>query len=165
MGMDLLVIDNRSSTPLHWACYSKSEIALQYLLAWLDRKALDMKDVEGYTPLHLAVKSVDTLRSSRPVRSLLIKGADRNVVDNNNKKPIDLAQQISIEHMKREVTKILQEPSVFNCLMLTTPMKLVRKSFGATALFLFLIFFSLLLQLFFLYPCKEFSLNFLGIDS
>jgi len=45
------------STPLHWACYSKSEIALCYLLAWISD--LEDRDIEGYTPLHLAVKSVE----------------------------------------------------------------------------------------------------------
>ena len=34
-GLDLRSTDNRSSTPLHWACYSKSEVALVYLLAWV----------------------------------------------------------------------------------------------------------------------------------
>ena len=34
-GVDLKSRDNRLSTPLHWACYSKSEIALCYLLAWM----------------------------------------------------------------------------------------------------------------------------------
>lgn len=34
--MDLKIKDNRGSTPLHWACYSKSEVALCYLLSWLD---------------------------------------------------------------------------------------------------------------------------------
>jgi palmitoyltransferase len=33
-GMDLRSRDNRNSTPLHWACYSNSEIALCYLLSW-----------------------------------------------------------------------------------------------------------------------------------
>lgn len=31
--MDINIVDNRLSTPLHWACYSKSEVALNYLLA------------------------------------------------------------------------------------------------------------------------------------
>jgi len=86
--MDLRSTDNRQSTPLHWACYSRSEIALCYLLSWVTD--LNDQDVEGYTPLHLAIKSVETLRSSRPVRSLLIRGASRNVKDNLGKKPIDL---------------------------------------------------------------------------
>jgi hypothetical protein len=38
--------------------------------------------MEGYTPLHLAVKSVEALRSVRPVRSLLIRGASRDIRDN-----------------------------------------------------------------------------------
>ena len=34
-GLDLRSKDQRDSTPLHWACYSKSEVALVYLLAWV----------------------------------------------------------------------------------------------------------------------------------
>jgi len=86
--MDLRCKDSRGSTPLHWACYSKSEIALCYLLSWV--KVLDDQDIEGYTPLHLAVKSVETLRSTRPVRSLLIRGASRDSKDKNDRKPVDL---------------------------------------------------------------------------
>lgn len=33
-GVDINKQDKRGSTPLHWACYSQSEIALTYLLAW-----------------------------------------------------------------------------------------------------------------------------------
>lgn len=80
--------DNRGSTPLHWACYSKSEVALLYLLAWV--KVLDDQDCEGFTPLHLAVKSVETLKSTRPVRALLIRGAPRNVKDKEGRIPSDL---------------------------------------------------------------------------
>lgn len=32
-GMNLDEADNRGSTPLHWACYSRSEFALSYILA------------------------------------------------------------------------------------------------------------------------------------
>ena len=34
LNVDLNQQDKRGSTPLHWACYSNSEIALSYLLAW-----------------------------------------------------------------------------------------------------------------------------------
>ena len=56
-GMDINLRDNRLSTPLHWACYSKSEVALNYLLPM--NPDLNAKDQKGYTPLHLAVKSVE----------------------------------------------------------------------------------------------------------
>jgi ankyrin repeat protein len=57
-GMNLKTRDNRMSTPIHWAIYSKSEVSMAYLLAW-DQSLCNDKDSEGYTPLHLAVKSVE----------------------------------------------------------------------------------------------------------
>jgi len=74
-NMDINQVDNRGSTPLHWACYSRSEFALSYLLAL--KPKLEIQDQAGYTPLHLAIKSVRELRSTRPVRALLLKGASR----------------------------------------------------------------------------------------
>jgi len=34
-GIDLHTRDNRGSTPLHWAAYSKAEITLVYMLSWI----------------------------------------------------------------------------------------------------------------------------------
>jgi ankyrin repeat protein len=45
MKVDINTKDDRGSTPLHWACYSHSEIALSYLLAW--SPLLDEVDQEG----------------------------------------------------------------------------------------------------------------------
>ena len=56
-GMNLCSKDKRGSTPLHWACYQGSEVALIYLLGWLKQYQLTYKDEEGLTALHLAVKS------------------------------------------------------------------------------------------------------------
>lgn len=76
-GMSLELRDNRGSTPLHWACYSRSEFALSYILAL--KPNLDSLDNLGFTPLHLAIKSVGELKSTRPVRALLLKGAKRDI--------------------------------------------------------------------------------------
>jgi ankyrin repeat protein len=78
-AMSLNDIDNRGSTPLHWACYSKSEFALSYLLAM--NPYLEKQDQAGFTPLHLAIKSVVELKSTRPVRALLLKGASREATN------------------------------------------------------------------------------------
>ena len=56
-GMHLCAKDKRGSTPLHWACYQGSEVALIYLLGWLKQYQLTYTDCDGYTALHLAVKS------------------------------------------------------------------------------------------------------------
>ena len=83
LHMDIYSKDNRNSTPLHWACFSNSEVALVYLLGWYEKEKLNMKDCDGYTPLHLSVKSADQLKSGRPLRALLMKGASRDIRDNN----------------------------------------------------------------------------------
>jgi ankyrin repeat protein len=73
LGLNINKKDKRGSTPLHWACYSQSEVAIAYILAW--NPDVNARDKDGFTPLHLAVKSVDIFNSCRPVRALLIKGA------------------------------------------------------------------------------------------
>ena len=55
--MDLTSTDKRGSTPLHWACFQNSEVALIYLLGWLSVDQLNLQDIDGYTALHLSVKS------------------------------------------------------------------------------------------------------------
>ena len=52
--MSLAEVDLKGSTPLHWACYARSEFALTYILAL--KVDLEIKDKAGYTPLHLALK-------------------------------------------------------------------------------------------------------------
>ena len=51
---------------------------------------IEDQDVDGYTPLHLAVKSVEQLQSARPVRTLLVRGASRNTLDKKGNRPVDL---------------------------------------------------------------------------
>jgi ankyrin repeat protein len=122
-GLDLRSTDNRNSTPLHWACYSKSEVALVYLLAWVQK--LDDQDVEGYTPLHLAVKSVEQLKTTRPVRALLMRGAPRNVQDQNGEVPADLIHHVTTEWLQKTLRNELDEPRSLDCLMIKTPLKKV----------------------------------------
>ena len=94
-NLSLLERDDRGSTPLHWATYSKSEIAILYILSWMTTEQLDARDMDGYTALHLAVKAVQTSESTRAVRALLIQGASRDVKDNKGKTPLDLAIDIN----------------------------------------------------------------------
>ena len=77
---------------MHWACYSNSEIALSYLLAW--KPEMNIKDQEGFTPLHLAIKSTDTVESTRPVRFLLIRGADKTALDKQNRTAMELVDEV-----------------------------------------------------------------------
>ncbi len=52
---------------------------MAYLLAW--KAEVNALDTNGISPLHLAIKSAEELKSSRSVRHLLIKGAERSSAD------------------------------------------------------------------------------------
>lgn len=80
--MDINERDNRGSTPLHWACYSKAEYALAYILAM--GPDLELADQNGLTPLHLAVRAVPEMQSTRAVRALLLKGSSRAAVSKSS---------------------------------------------------------------------------------
>ena len=135
---------------MHWAAYSKAEITLVYLLSWVDY--LDDQDCDGYTPLHLAVKSVESLKSTRPVRSLLIRGASRDVVDNTDRKPMDLAEFVTEQPLRNSLIADLTEPRDLQCLMLKTPLKLVTKSLTTPIVMWCLMIFVYWVEFMFLFP-------------
>ena len=80
-------------------------MALSYLLAWNPK--LDIQDVEGHTPLHLAVRSVSMNYSTRSVRFLLLKGAKVNIKDNKGKLPIDYVKDVKSSDMQIELYRML----------------------------------------------------------
>jgi ankyrin repeat protein len=77
MGLDINAPDKKKSTPLHWAAFSGSEVALSFILAW--NPDVDATDAEGSTPLILATKHAEELKSTRSIKHLLIRGANRHI--------------------------------------------------------------------------------------
>ena len=58
--------------------------------------------------MHLAVKSIESIGSCRPVRALLIKGANPHIRDNKNKTPIDYLLEMEESNLKEEGRTILE---------------------------------------------------------
>jgi len=59
----------------------------------------------------------------------LIKGAPRDAVDNQERTPIDLAEYVTTPLLRETLMNDLKEPNDLSCLMLKTPLKLVKKSY------------------------------------
>lgn len=80
---------------------------MSYLLAW--GPDLNLRDNDGYTPLHLAIKSVDQVESTRPARFLLIRGANKSVRDNNEDTPLDLINkgEVSTQRLANDLKNML----------------------------------------------------------
>ena len=100
------------------------------------------------------MKSVPDIQSTRPVRSLLIRGASRDIQDNQGRKPIDHAHMITVQNLKDNLISDLQEPRVIQCLMLKTPLKLVTRSLKVPIMMWLMVAFVYLTCILVLFPCK-----------
>ncbi len=152
MGLDLNSVDNKLSTPLHWAAFSGAELSLGYLLAW--NVDINCRDFRGLTPLHLAIKSSENNRTSRSIKHLLIKGADKTIEDNDGKRPIDLVKDLRTPAMRDEIVQLLQTDERFlrDCLMLRPPLKKTHRSYKMLIAFYVLSFLSYFMANCFIFP-------------
>ena len=150
MGLDINTADRRGSTPLHWACFRQSEIALGYLLAW--NPNLDAQDVDGLAPLHLAVRFVDQSENTRAVRLILLRGASKTIEEKMGRIPIDLVSEIRNQDFANDVRRMLSPPKALDCLMLSPPTRLVRKKVTNLVVFAVLFFSVILIEVFIAFP-------------
>ena len=118
---------------MHWAAFSGAELTLSYIIAWGGN--LNEIDSKGLTPLHLAVKSYKENRSTKGIKQLLIKGADRNAMDFQTLRPIDYVpvQSKSMQDydpLAVEIRKLLTEEwSILgDCLNIRTTFKKQEKT-------------------------------------
>ena len=66
--------------------------------------------------MHLAVKSTEKLGSTRPVRALLMKGANPNIKDNKGNRPIDYIATLEDGDFNADLTMLLKENSLPSCI-------------------------------------------------
>ena len=126
--------DEKHSTALHWAAYLNKEITLSYLIAWGAR--INVFEIEGNTPLHLAVVSSEIVKDARCVKILLLKGASREFRNCNGHRPVDL---VKTGVKERELRSILKKPRYCTCLMLKLPPTKIKKSPRTAIFFVFLL--------------------------
>ena len=92
-------LDNANSTPLHWASYSGSNEAFDFLVA--NDVDINSRDKDGSTPLHLAA-----LSEKKKIASKLIKlECDWNIKDLNGR----TAQDVCISKGDDDMTQFFKE--------------------------------------------------------
>lgn len=153
--------DMRQCTPLHWACYSHSESALAYLLA--QKPNINARDQEGLTPLHLAVRSVEVLDSCRPVRSLLIHGANKNILDNNGLRPADYIQHVTKSDLRKQLEHLLYPQR--SCRLFGGPTRFEKiKRPWCNMLIVYIIFLLVIaLKIFFIYTLQNMIVSYVTL--
>ena len=116
--MDAQNINDKITTPLHWACYSSSYECVEFLLN-KDVK-INIQDKKGNTPLHMAVMCGIT----KIVRLLLQKGALTNIKNEEGETPIELA----LKKKRLEIYNILKNNSKCSIFNFRAPVKKIEKT-------------------------------------
>ena len=110
--------------------------------------------------MHLAVKCAEESKSSRSVRHLLIKGADRRIRNLDGRTAKEVSQQIGNPITRQELENFLREPDNCQCFMFKgPPLKRLRKNNRAAYMYLLFILLSFLVFYFFKYTSKLFFLH------
>ncbi|CDW73662.1 dhhc zinc finger domain containing protein [Stylonychia lemnae] len=155
-GIDINSRDKRNSTPLHWAAFAGAELSLSYILAW--EADIDSIDSKGLTALHLAVKSSEDIGSTKGIKLLLVKGANKTIKDKYGQKPIDLLDSFSqsdkSKKLAQELTTLLQDQSSYlgDCFMLKTQFKKTEKSYRNIIFYFLSMTINFSLLVIFVYP-------------
>lgn len=94
-GMDVDIKDEKNWTALHWAVIEGHEVAATFLLAW--GADINAQDALGNTPLHLSICFAEKELNTRLTKILLLRGADRNLRNNDGKRAIDVVGESEIK--------------------------------------------------------------------
>ncbi len=130
------------STPLHWACFSGTELCQSYIMKYI--KNINKQDKDGLTALHLAIISENTYM----VKELLKSGANKNIKDNKARTPLDLA----IEKEKDQMIELLKSDIICSLVILRNPVSKLEKSSFNIIVYVFSNLLSLVHMLIFLLP-------------
>ena len=157
--------DSKESSPLHWAAYLNKEVSLSYLIAW--GANVNAQDTEMNTPLHLAVLASEAVKETRWVKILLIKGAKRDIKNNDGSTPRNL---IKLGDMENELHSILKDQKYWTWLMIKVPLAKIDRNEKTVIFFIFLFIFMNAISWLFILPINEdlskgFALTFCITDS
>lgn len=105
--------------------------------------------------MQLAVRSVFEIRTTRPVRALLLKGASRNATNKKDETCIDLIKPETPHNLKLELQQMLKVPRYIECFMIKTPLVPLQKNHKTQLLFIGLFLLILSTQILLVIPSKS----------
>ena len=106
-GLSINSEDRSQSTPLHWACISRSYTTIRFLLAWKAR--VDCTDKSGYTPLHLVLRDLEENESvaKQLIKILLSYNASLHARDRFYRVPMDYIKNYTNAKLQIETYQLI----------------------------------------------------------
>ena len=96
--------------------------------------------------------SAEKLGSTRNVKSLLLKGANRQAVNKKGKTPRDMTKALEDQNLASQLVSMLQLQSYCECLMFRVPLVPLKRNHKTQALFMLLFGTVLILNLCIIIP-------------
>jgi hypothetical protein len=104
--------------------------------------------------LHLAIRSVAELKTTRPVRALLIRGALRSPISKAGQTSLQMVKEDLPSGIKGDLQNMLKEPKYIECFMVRTPLVKLRRNHKTQILFATLFCIIIFAQIFIIVPSK-----------
>jgi len=92
------------------------------------------------------------MKTTRLVRFLLLRGAEKDIKDKNGKIPIELSRNATEENLRLELEGMMGPPGKLECLMLTPPTRLTNKNPCTMIIYICVFFVSHAILLLMVYP-------------
>jgi ankyrin repeat protein len=88
---------------------------MYYLLSWeASQSYVNTQDDSGKTALHIAIKFSEKFTDLRPIKELLMKGADRKIRDKKGDRPIEYVEKyVTSPETQRDLRLLLANPRVY----------------------------------------------------
>jgi palmitoyltransferase ZDHHC13/17 len=129
LGLSVAEADLKGGLPLHWAANQGSDVCASLLLSW-DPRQIDFQDNEGQAALHLAASA----GSARILKTLLVKGANRQLRDRKQRRAIDIARELGQDSL----VSILKPSSLCAELGLKMPLRPPHTNYLSVSVFILL---------------------------
>ena len=88
------------------------------------------------------------------MRFLLVRGADHTIANNKGQTCLDLVQELKNPNLQRDLTKMLGNPGICDCLMLSTQTRFIARSRKTMIVYLMMFFYVVLVEIFYVFPSK-----------
>ena len=92
--------------------------------------------------------------NTKTAREIIFKGAERNAINNDGYRPVDLVEEyIQDKEMKKDLKKLLgPQPKYWPCFQIKQPMQKLEKSFYTMKYYMGMIFSTFLLLVVLIMP-------------